>query len=267
MMINAFKLQKVVVGTTKALNPDIRKSAEGAHEKRYMPTMTISISWEYLIKVLDLLFKAKSKQIIEYLKTLEGLDYQMYAQIITQKLQVNQNMYFYDEDNKVYYQDQKIIFMENETEQSEIPTVDILIVQARTMQHDFSITNKEALTRFKFCPFCYTKGFDIKRQNYTRDYERHIVKCEFRGGKRLCLSQEVIHAPFLLRSHQRVIMNDVRSAVGFNRLEAVFRDVVNASSNSSVASNSKSRFDAFNFIQRIVSLMYSFAYLGNFCHM
>ncbi|KAA6376449.1 MAG: hypothetical protein EZS28_028024 [Streblomastix strix] len=212
MMIKVFKLQKTVVGTSmqeliqkhweghrqilfknngeynlcymeaiaKALHPDTQ-------EKRYMPNNIISLAREYLVQVLDLPFKAKSREMTKYLKTFEGLDYQMYSQIITQKLQVNQNIYFYDEDSKAYYQGQKIIHMEYDAlmkdEQPEILTVDILIVQASNLQHAFAIANKEALTGLKFCPFCQVKGFDTRSSKYQRDYERHVVKCEQRGGK------------------------------------------------------------------------------------
>ncbi|KAA6365732.1 MAG: hypothetical protein EZS28_038741 [Streblomastix strix] len=109
----------------KALHPD-------SVEKRYMPCSIISLARDYLVEVLDLPFKAKSREMTKYLKTFEGLAYQKYSQIITQKLQVNQNIYFYDEDSKAYYQ---------------------------------------------------VKGFDTKNSNYKRDYEKHIVKCEQRGGK------------------------------------------------------------------------------------
>ncbi|KAA6399099.1 MAG: hypothetical protein EZS28_005374 [Streblomastix strix] len=212
MMIKDFKLQKKVAGTSmqeliqkqwqghrqilfknnseynmcymeaiaKALHP-------GTPEKRYMPNNIISLAREYLIKVLDLPLKENSKQMTKYLKTFEGLDYQKYSQIITQKLLVNQNIYFYDEDSKAYYQGQKIIYMYYDilqlSEQSEIPTVDILIVQASNLQHAFVIANQEALTGLKFCPFCQVKGLDIKNSNYSRDYEKHIVKYEQRGGK------------------------------------------------------------------------------------
>ncbi|KAA6371198.1 MAG: hypothetical protein EZS28_033275, partial [Streblomastix strix] len=212
MMIKVFKLQKTAVGTSmqeliqkhwkrhrqilyknngeynlcymeaiaKALHPDIT-------EKRNMLCSIIGLAREYLVKVLDLSLNANSKQMTKYLKTFEGLDYQKYSQIITQKLLVNQNIYFYDEDSKAYYEGQKIIYMENEvfklSEQPETPTVDILIVQASNLQHAFAIANKDALTGLKFCPFCQVKGFDIKSSNYTRDYERHMVKYEQKGGK------------------------------------------------------------------------------------
>ncbi|KAA6399004.1 MAG: hypothetical protein EZS28_005463 [Streblomastix strix] len=211
MMIKVFKLQKTVVGTSmqeliqkhwqghrqilyrnngeynlcyietiaKALHPD-------TDEKRYKPESIISLARDYLVEVLDLPFKAKSREMTKYLKTFEGLDYWKYSQIITPKLLVNQNIYFYDEDSKTYYQGQKIIHIENDilqtNEQPEIPTVDILIVQASNLQHAFAIANKEALTGLKFCPFCQVKGFDIRSSNYSRDYERHVVKCEQRGG-------------------------------------------------------------------------------------
>ncbi|KAA6376183.1 MAG: hypothetical protein EZS28_028290, partial [Streblomastix strix] len=212
MMIKVFKLQMTVVGTS--MQEQIQKHWEGHRqilfknngeynlcymeavakalhpdtvEKRYMPNNIISLAREYLVQVLDLPLKAKSKEMTKYLKRFEGLDYQKYSQIIIQKQQVNQNIYFYDEDSKAYYQGQKIIYMEydelTKDEQPEIPTVDILIVQASNLQHAFAIANKEALTGLKFCPFCQVKGFDTKNQNYSRDYERHIVKCEQRGGK------------------------------------------------------------------------------------
>ncbi|KAA6379796.1 MAG: hypothetical protein EZS28_024675, partial [Streblomastix strix] len=62
----------------KALHPDI-------DEKRYMPCSIISIAREYLVEVLDIPFKAKSREMTKYLKTFEGLDFQKYSQIITQK--------------------------------------------------------------------------------------------------------------------------------------------------------------------------------------
>ncbi|KAA6391739.1 MAG: hypothetical protein EZS28_012733 [Streblomastix strix] len=163
----------------KALHPDTQ-------EKRYMPNNIISLAREYLVEVLDLPFKAKSREMTKYLKTFEGLDYQKYSQIITQKLQVNQNIYFYDEDSKAYYQSQKIIYMYDVilqlSEQPVISNVDILIVQSSNLQHAFAIANKEALKGLKFCPFCQLKGLDTKSSNYSRDYERYIVKCEQRGG-------------------------------------------------------------------------------------
>ncbi|KAA6380295.1 MAG: hypothetical protein EZS28_024179 [Streblomastix strix] len=166
-----------MISIAKALNP-------GSPEKRYKSDFIISFSRQYLVKVLDLPFKAKSRQMTEYLKTFKDLNYQKYSQIITQKLYVNQNIHFYDEDNKAYYQGQKIIFMENwPNEQSEKLIVDRLIVQASKLQRAFTIGYKEALTGLKFCLFCYVKGFDTKSSNYSRDYERYIVKCEQRGGK------------------------------------------------------------------------------------
>ncbi|KAA6388583.1 MAG: hypothetical protein EZS28_015890 [Streblomastix strix] len=156
-------------------------------KKRYVPNFVISLAREYLVEILDLPFKAKSRQMTKYLKTFEFLDDQKYSQIITQKQQVNQNIYFYDEDSKAYYQGMKIIFMEYDTlqlnEQFEISTADILIVQASNLQNAFAIANKEALTGLKFCPFCQENGFANKSSNYSRDYERHIVKCEQIGGK------------------------------------------------------------------------------------
>ncbi|KAA6363385.1 MAG: hypothetical protein EZS28_041088, partial [Streblomastix strix] len=183
MMIKVFKLQKKVVGTSmqeliqkhwqghrqilyksngehnlcymeaiaKALHPD-------TDEKRYKPESIIGIARDYLVEVLDLPFKAKSREMTKYLKTFEGLDYQKYSQIITQKLLVNQNIYFYDDDSKAYH-------------------------QASNLQNAFAVANKEALTGLKFCPFCQIKRFDTKSQNYSRDYQRHVVKCEQREGK------------------------------------------------------------------------------------
>ncbi|KAA6366820.1 MAG: hypothetical protein EZS28_037653, partial [Streblomastix strix] len=137
-----------------------------------------------------------SREMAEYLKTFEGLDYLKYSQIITQKLQVNQNIYFYKEDIKAYYQSQKIIYMDpadeggassNSQDQSivlfsqHLSTIDILIVQVSSLQHVLTIGKKEVLKGLKFCPFCQVKRFDTKSQNYSRAYERHIVKCEQSG--------------------------------------------------------------------------------------
>ncbi|KAA6392297.1 MAG: hypothetical protein EZS28_012175, partial [Streblomastix strix] len=190
MMIKVIKLQKTAVGTS--MQELIQKHWQGHRQilqknnggynlcfmgaiakalhrdtplKRYIPDSIISLAREYLVEVLDLLLKAKSKQMTKYLKIFE-------AQTIR---------------SKHIIKGQKIIYMEYDTlqlnEKPEIPTVDILIVQASILQHAFAIANKEALTGLKFCLFCQVKGFDTKISNYTRYYETHIVKCEQREGK------------------------------------------------------------------------------------
>ncbi|KAA6384350.1 MAG: hypothetical protein EZS28_020125 [Streblomastix strix] len=113
---------------------------------------------------------------------------------------INQNIYFYDDEHKVYYLGDIIKYVDeeqdedNETNESDIQTVsdfpqevDILIVQeeidGKLVQHAFAIANKETLTGLKFCPFCKSKGFDTKSSNLLRDYEKHTKKCEQNGGK------------------------------------------------------------------------------------
>ncbi|KAA6362123.1 MAG: hypothetical protein EZS28_042350, partial [Streblomastix strix] len=56
--------------------------------------------------------------------------------------------------------------------------------QLKVLANSFKvIANKEGLTGLKFCLCCQVKRFDIKCSNNSRDYERHVVKCEQRGGK------------------------------------------------------------------------------------
>ncbi|KAA6369340.1 MAG: hypothetical protein EZS28_035133 [Streblomastix strix] len=172
----------------RALNSDTK-------EKRIKSNSIISISRQYLVKVLDQPFDAKSRQMTEFLKTFEGLDFMKYSQIITQKFIINQNIYFYDDGHKVYYLGDIIKYVDEEQEQdedietneSDIQTVDILIVQeeigGKLAQHAFAVANKETLTGLKFCPFCKSKGFDTKSPHFLRDYEKHTKQCEQNGGK------------------------------------------------------------------------------------
>ncbi|KAA6361754.1 MAG: hypothetical protein EZS28_042719, partial [Streblomastix strix] len=73
----------------------------------------------------------------------------------------------------------------NKSEQHK--TIDILVVesewQGNKISHAFAIANKQALTGLQFCPHCNSKAFDPKDKNYSRYYEKHIIKCENNGGK------------------------------------------------------------------------------------
>ncbi|KAA6362284.1 MAG: hypothetical protein EZS28_042189, partial [Streblomastix strix] len=73
----------------------------------------------------------------------------------------------------------------NQNEQ--LKTIDILVVESEWEQnkisHAFVIANKQALTGLIFCPHCHSKAFDPKDKNYSRDYEKHIIKCGNNGGK------------------------------------------------------------------------------------
>ncbi|KAA6388430.1 MAG: hypothetical protein EZS28_016043 [Streblomastix strix] len=80
----------------KALHPDIK-------EKRYRTNEIISISREYLVQVLELPFDSKSRKMTELLKTFDGLDITKYANIVSQKLKINQDIYYYDNEHKNYY--------------------------------------------------------------------------------------------------------------------------------------------------------------------
>ncbi|KAA6372047.1 MAG: hypothetical protein EZS28_032426, partial [Streblomastix strix] len=77
--------------------------------------------------------------------------------------------------------------IEDSSEVNENKTIDILVVesewQGNKISHAFAIANKQALTGFQFCPHCNSKAFDPKDKNYSRDYEKHIIKCENNGGK------------------------------------------------------------------------------------
>ncbi|KAA6377884.1 MAG: hypothetical protein EZS28_026589, partial [Streblomastix strix] len=115
---------------------------------------------------------------------------------------INQNIYFYDDEHKVYYLGDIIKYVDEEQDEQDetnesdidvglrqmgVQTVDILIVQeeidGKLAQHAFAVANKEALTGLKFCPFCKSKGFDTKCPHFLRDYEKHTKKCEQNGGK------------------------------------------------------------------------------------
>ncbi|KAA6319295.1 MAG: hypothetical protein EZS28_054836, partial [Streblomastix strix] len=159
----------------KALHPDSK-------EKRYRNESIISISRDYLVQVLELPFDSKSRKMTDLLKVFDGLDITKYAQIVSQKLKINQDIYYYDNEHKNYYRGLQIMYQcehfipanevgeENAVE--EIKTIDILVVesewQGNKISHAFAIANKQALTGLQFCPHCNSKAFDPKDKNYSR---------------------------------------------------------------------------------------------------
>ncbi|KAA6374210.1 MAG: hypothetical protein EZS28_030263 [Streblomastix strix] len=158
----------------KALHPDCK-------EKRYFNNEIINISKQLLVQVLELPFDSKSRRMTDLLKTFEGLDITKHANIVSQKLKINQDIYYYDNEHKNYYRGQQIMY-QSEDQNEGIKTIDILVVEseweANKISHAFAIANKQALTGLKFCPHCSSKAFDPKDKNYSRDYEKHIIKCE-----------------------------------------------------------------------------------------
>ncbi|KAA6377706.1 MAG: hypothetical protein EZS28_026767 [Streblomastix strix] len=86
------------------------------------------------------------------------------------------------------YQCEETIGLKPKVNQNEvIKTIDIFDVESiwegNKISHAFGIANKQALTGLKFCPHCNSKTFDPKDKNYSRDYEKHIIKCENNEGK------------------------------------------------------------------------------------
>ncbi|KAA6368156.1 MAG: hypothetical protein EZS28_036317 [Streblomastix strix] len=171
----------------KALHSDSK-------EKRYHQDEIISISKQLLVQVLELPFNSKSRKMTDLLKVFDGLDITKYAQIVSQKLKINQDIYYYDNEHKNYYRGLQIFYYcngiedSNEINQNEQhKTIDILVVesewQGNKISHAFAIANKQALTGLIFCPHCNSKAFDPTDKNYSRDYEKHIIKCENNGGK------------------------------------------------------------------------------------
>ncbi|KAA6402154.1 MAG: hypothetical protein EZS28_002316 [Streblomastix strix] len=77
----------------------------------------------------------------------------------------------------------------------------------------------------------------------------HELYTEFGGGGLFPLPTKV-NAPWLFLSHQRVIKQLVKSVCRLCILVAVFLGVVNASSNSTVVSNNRSKLLAFNSNQK-----------------
>ncbi|KAA6390015.1 MAG: hypothetical protein EZS28_014457 [Streblomastix strix] len=131
-------------------------------EKRYFPYEIISISKQLLVQVLELPFDSKSRKMTDLLKVFDGLDITKYVGL------------------QIMYQCDEIAI-------EEIKSIDILVVesewQGNKISHAFAIANKQALTGLQFCPHCNSKAFDPKDKNYSRDYEKHIIKCENNGGK------------------------------------------------------------------------------------
>ncbi|KAA6377905.1 MAG: hypothetical protein EZS28_026568, partial [Streblomastix strix] len=180
----------------KALHPDSK-------EKRYRTNEIISISREYLVQVLELRFDSKSRKMTDLLKTFDGLDITKYAKIVSQKLKINQDIYYYDNEHKNYYRGLQVMYQCDEG-QSEvnIKTIDILDVESiyerKKISHAFAIANKQALMGLKFCPHCNSKAFDPKDKNYSRDYEKHTIKCENNEGKIVKkVKLEYIQKPFV----------------------------------------------------------------------
>ncbi|KAA6368664.1 MAG: hypothetical protein EZS28_035809, partial [Streblomastix strix] len=125
----------------------------------------------------------------DLLKTFEGLDITKYANIVSQKLKINQDIYYYDNEHKNYYRGLQVMYQQDDQNEKQeiIKTIDILVVESiweeNKISHAFAIANKQALTGLKFCPHCNSKAFDPKDKNYSRDYEKHIIKCENNEGK------------------------------------------------------------------------------------
>ncbi|KAA6396630.1 MAG: hypothetical protein EZS28_007842 [Streblomastix strix] len=142
----------------------------------------------------------------ELLKTFDGLDITKYANIVSQKLKINQDIYYYDNEHKNYYRGLQV--MQQQDDQNEvIKTIDILVVEfeweGTKISHSFAIANKQALTGLKFYPHCNSKAFDPKDKNYSRDYEKHIIKCENNEGKIVKqVKLDYIQKPFVPRIRQ-----------------------------------------------------------------
>ncbi|KAA6398676.1 MAG: hypothetical protein EZS28_005802 [Streblomastix strix] len=178
----------------KELHPDTK-------EKRYYPDEIIRISKQLLVQVLDLPFDSKNRKMTDLLKTFEGLDITKYVNIVSQKLKINQDIYYYDNEHKNYYRGLQVMYQcENENE--DIKTIDILVVESewegKKISHALAIANKQVLTGLKFCPHCNSKAFDPKDKNYSRDYEKHIIKCENNEGKIVKkVKMDYIQKPFV----------------------------------------------------------------------
>ncbi|KAA6398764.1 MAG: hypothetical protein EZS28_005704, partial [Streblomastix strix] len=87
-----------------------------------------------------------------------------------------------------YYRGLQILYQyKDQNEKQDVKTIDILVVESiyegKKISHVFAIANKQALTGLKFCPNCNSKAFDPKDKNYSRDYEKHTIKCENNEGK------------------------------------------------------------------------------------
>ncbi|KAA6387854.1 MAG: hypothetical protein EZS28_016620 [Streblomastix strix] len=200
----------------KALHPDTK-------EKRYKSESIISIRREYLVQILELPFDSKSRKMTDLLKTFDGLDITKCANIVSQKLKINQDIYYYDNKHKNYYGGLQVMYQDEIADQNkttlhqEIKTSGILVVESEQennkITHAFAITNKQALTGLKFCPHCNSKAFDPKDKNYSRDYEKHIIKCENNEGKiEKKVKLDYIQKPFVPhimqnKTHQYLLAN------------------------------------------------------------
>ncbi|KAA6401686.1 MAG: hypothetical protein EZS28_002790 [Streblomastix strix] len=137
----------------------------------------------------------------DLLKTFDGLDITKQANIVSLKLKINQDIYYYDNEHKNYCRGMKVVYKDemldaeglNSAQENktillqEIKTIDILVVEfiyeGNKISHAFATANKQALTGLKFCPHCNSKAFNPQDKNCSRDYEKLTIKCENNEGK------------------------------------------------------------------------------------
>ncbi|KAA6381134.1 MAG: hypothetical protein EZS28_023338, partial [Streblomastix strix] len=76
-----------------------------------------------------------------------------------------------DDDEKEY---------QNEENKSQLQDFNIILLQLKNNSHVLFVSDPEALTGYRNCPFCKQHSVPVKNKNRNaqRDFERHVAKCQ-----------------------------------------------------------------------------------------
>ncbi|KAA6328133.1 MAG: hypothetical protein EZS28_053749, partial [Streblomastix strix] len=85
---------------------------------------------------------------------------------------------------------------QNEENKSQLQDFNILLLQLKNNSHVLFVSDPEALTGYRNCPFCKQHSVPVKNKNRhaLRDFERHVAKCQQNKGKQVILLKSL--SPF-----------------------------------------------------------------------
>ncbi|KAA6363778.1 MAG: hypothetical protein EZS28_040695, partial [Streblomastix strix] len=85
---------------------------------------------------------------------------------------------------------------DDDENKSQLQDFNILLLQLKNNSHVLFISDPEALTGYRNCPFCKQHSVPVKNKNRhaQRDFERHVAKCQQNKGKQVILLKSL--SPF-----------------------------------------------------------------------
>ncbi|KAA6372173.1 MAG: hypothetical protein EZS28_032300, partial [Streblomastix strix] len=87
-------------------------------------------------------------------------------------------------------------FAQSDENKSQLQDFNILLLQLKNNSHVLLVSDPEALTGYRNCPFCKQHSVPVKNKNRyaLRDFERHVTKCQQNKGKQVILLKSL--SPF-----------------------------------------------------------------------